>query len=112
MIIIKPFKLFGFEFRVSILNKNDSCFYPTNKLADEILRSVAHKHGLSVQDLKGVSRKCHIKKARWEAMFEIRHNTDMTFQNIGKIFNRDHSTIMYAVKKLEWNANYELKKVV
>ena len=38
------------------------------------------------------------------AIYVMRKLTDMSFKDIGKFFNRDHSTIMASVEKIEKEA--------
>ena len=70
------------------------------RLAIDIIRDVARKHGISVETIKSSTRTKHIVEARHEAMalvYTLR--PDLSLPQIGKIFERDHTTILYAVRK-------------
>jgi chromosomal replication initiator protein len=67
----------------------------------EIMNSVAAHYGLTVDDLSGNSRVAHIATARQVAMYICREQTNLSLPKIGQIFgNRDHTTVMYAAKKI------------
>jgi hypothetical protein len=66
---------------------------------DIILSEVAKKHGVSVDDIKGKSRKPYISNARFEAAYRLRREVGFSFNRIGIILGRrDHSTIIHAVR--------------
>ena len=50
--------------------------------------------------LKGPSRKSEIVMPRQIAMYLCRELTDLSLPKIGEEFNRDHSTVMYAERKV------------
>ena len=67
----------------------------------EIMNAVAAHHGLTVDDLSGNSRVAHIATARQIAMYICRDQTNLSLPKIGQLFgNRDHTTVMYAAKKV------------
>jgi len=72
-----------------------------NLTADEVIKSVMDTTGIGRVDLLGTSRSKHIVKARHLAMALIRKHCGMSYPQIGRIFNRDHTTILYAVRKIE-----------
>ena len=49
----------------------------------------------------GKSRKREIVECRHIAMGVIRHNTLTTLKEIGKLFNRDHSSVIYAIENFK-----------
>ena len=56
---------------------------------------------LTVDDLYGSSRSQQIATARQIAMYLCRERTSLSLPKIGQLFgNRDHTTVMYAVKKI------------
>jgi len=63
----------------------------------DIIRFVAQHYGIRVADLKGRSNRRSIALPRQVAMFLIREILDLSFPEIGKIFSKHHSTVMYAV---------------
>ena len=67
----------------------------------EIMNAVAANYGLTVDDLSGNSRVAHIATARQVAMYICREQTNLSLPKIGQLFgNRDHTTVMYAAKKI------------
>ena len=67
---------------------------PENVKIEKILSSVAKKYGISVDDLKGKKRSREIAMARHIAIYIIRTIVEKSYPDIGKIFNRDHSTVL------------------
>ena len=67
----------------------------------DIIRFVAQHYGIRVADLKGRSNRRSIALPRQVAMFLIRDILELSFPEIGKIFSKHHSTIMYAVDNVQ-----------
>lgn len=68
--------------------------------ADGILNQTASKHGLKVSDLKSQSRIRFVLNARNEAMKELREQLGYSYAEIGRVFGKDHSTVMNALRSL------------
>lgn len=67
----------------------------------EIMNAVASYYGITVNDLTGNSRVAQIAIARQVAMYICREQTNLSLPKIGQLFgNRDHTTVMYAFKKI------------
>lgn len=99
--------------RLQMLKKIDGCvqqdavfkMFPKvdKKLAldfsiESVISNIAMKHKLKKQDLVGPSRKREIFEARKEAIKNIRENFNLSLKEIGRIFNRDHTSIINALK--------------
>ncbi len=67
----------------------------------DIIRFVAQHYGIRVADLKGRSNRRSIALPRQVAMYLIRHLLELSFPEIGKIFSKHHSTVMYAVDSVQ-----------
>jgi chromosomal replication initiator protein len=67
----------------------------------DIIRFVAQHYGIRVADLKGRSNRRSIALPRQVAMFLIRDILELSFPEIGKIFSKHHSTVMYAVDTVQ-----------
>ena len=80
----------------SVLSDNTQA--PT---AEDIIRAVAEVYNIKVQDLKGDRRHKQLVRPRHVAMWMVRKNTDLSFPEIGRVFERDHATVQHAVKKIE-----------
>ena len=53
------------------------------------------------EDLKGKAQTVEIVNPRNEAIYLLRTLTDLSTVEIGKIFNRSHTTILHSVSKVE-----------
>lgn len=67
----------------------------------EVIAAVAAKHGLTSDDIIGRSRKLNVLAARKEAM-RMAHSLrpDLSSPQLGRIFKRDHTTILYILGKI------------
>lgn len=65
---------------------------------DIILRGICDKWGVNTISLKGLGRSKTVSRARTEAIALIRKNTPLSLTEIGKVFHRDHTTVIYACK--------------
>ena len=68
---------------------------------EDIIRETARYYGVSESDIRGSSRQKNIATARHVSSYLIRILTNFSLQNIGDILNRDHATIMAAIRKIE-----------
>jgi chromosomal replication initiator protein len=67
----------------------------------DIINHTAEYFKLSVDDLYGSSRSQAVATARQIAMYLCRELTSLSLPKIGQLFgNRDHTTVMYANKKI------------
>ncbi len=67
----------------------------------DIINHTAEYFKLSVDDLYGSSRSQAVATARQIAMYLCREMTSLSLPKIGQLFgNRDHTTVMYANKKI------------
>lgn len=65
---------------------------------DQILNQVTAEFGVSINDLTGRLRDREFVVPRQIAMFLIKEHTKMSLVEIGKMFNRDHSTVIYSIR--------------
>ena len=70
----------------------------------KIVNSAAEKYGIAADEILGKKRLKEIVWARHMSVYVMRKLADMSFNDIGKFFNRDHSTIMSSVEKIEKEA--------
>ena len=69
---------------------------------DAVIKAVAEHYGVKVSDLRSERKHKVIALPRQVAMFLIRSLTRCSLPDIGLRFGgRDHTTVMYAVKKIE-----------
>lgn len=69
-----------------------------NLSVDSIIEETALKHKLKVSDLKGKSRTKLIFAARKEAIMRLRDELKLTVADISRIFQKDHTSILNALK--------------
>lgn len=67
----------------------------------EIIEAVELYTGISFLQMKEKNRKEGRVMARYIAMYLVHKNTNMVYELIGNIFERDHSTIMHACSEME-----------
>jgi chromosomal replication initiator protein len=80
-----------------LLAKEDKPITP-----NEILKAVAAHYGIKVSDLKSKSNARPIAYPRQVAMYICKELTDLSYPEIGKLFNnKHHSTVMYSVEKID-----------
>ena len=70
--------------------------------APEILKVVANHYGIKVSEMKSKSNARPVAYPRQVAMFICKELTDLSYPEIGKIFNnKHHSTVIYSVEKID-----------
>ena len=76
---------------------------PQNRPVDleQIQREVARFYKIAVEDLRQDRRTKHLAHARSVAMYLCRKLTKSSFPEIAGRFNKDHSTVISAVRKVE-----------
>lgn len=73
----------------------------TGSDVDLMIAVHAVKHGVTVSDLKSRSRAQPLAHIRQKIMAKLRRDTDLSYPTIGRIFNRDHTTVLHAVRRIE-----------
>lgn len=68
---------------------------------NKILEAVAEAEGLKITDLTGQNRSAKIAIPRQLAMYILREYNDISLPQVGELLGgRDHTTVMYATKKI------------
>ena len=82
-----------------------------NKIIEKIISEVSRKYGVSEDDIRSKKKSENIANARHICVYIIRRMTDLSLPSIGKIFSRDHSTVLSSINKVDLNIktkkNYE-----
>lgn len=68
---------------------------------DKIVWEIWKYYNITVDELKWESRKKHITLARQMAMYLIKKELWWTLERIGERFDRDHSSVIYAIDKFD-----------
>ena len=66
----------------------------------DVIRFVAHHYGVKVSDLRGRNNRRSVAFPRQIAMYLIREILDLSYPEIGKLFAKHHSTVMYSVEQI------------
>lgn len=77
----------------------DIIWLPGRKVtAKEILAQVAHRRGLTVEEMLSASRKQPLAHARQEAMWEIRQRTNLSLPQIAsRLKLKSHTTVWHGI---------------
>ena len=79
--------------------KRSNEYIPT---PEAILECISKYYGLEEAIIRGQQRVRDAVAARQIAMYLIRSMTNLSLDDIGKVFdNRDHSTVLYSIKQVE-----------
>ena len=90
---------------------------PISVTVEKIFTSVFQRYNIKKEDLISSKRSKEIAYARHICIYLIREVTEMSLPNIGKIFNRDHTTVMNSIEKIETRLlndamlNFELNEI-
>ena len=68
---------------------------------EKVITYVSQKTNIPFEDIVGKKRTDSIANARQIAVFLLRELTDMSHANVGKVFNRDHATVVASVNKIK-----------
>lgn len=68
---------------------------------EKILITVAEHFGVTSDDLTGNSQRKESVLPRQVAMYLCRSKLNLPYMKIGQLFDRDHSTVMSSIKKIE-----------
>jgi chromosomal replication initiator protein DnaA len=74
---------------------------PVSVTIDKILSSVSAHYRLTVEDLKSRKRTSNIAFARHVSIYLIKKFTDRSLPAIGRVFSRDHTTIINSIETVE-----------
>ena len=84
---------------------------PPEVIAENVIKRVSEFYNIPVNDIKSKRRTKEIAQARHVSIYVINHVTSLTLENIGKIFGRDHSTVLSSItvvnSQIKQNASFE-----
>ncbi len=89
------------EFAKSCISELLGGAEPTSVTIDKIFTAIYRKYNIKKEDIVGARRTKEVAAARHLAIYLVRTITEMSLPNIGKVFNRDHSTVMSSIEAAE-----------
>ena len=66
-----------------------------------IVQAVSEYYNVSTNEIKGIGRSAKVAEARQVAIYLCRDLTKQSFPDIGKFFEKKHTTIMYSYDKVK-----------
>lgn len=72
-----------------------------NPTPEMIIREVSRYYCIPVEKLRGSGRSKDMVLPRQIAMYLVREMTDYSLPEIGKVFSRDHTTVLHSINKIE-----------
>jgi len=66
---------------------------------EQIIAEVCEKYRVKRKDLLSPIRSQFVMPARFEAIYRIREEKALSWAQIGRIFNRDHTTILHGYRR-------------
>jgi chromosomal replication initiator protein len=98
----------GRSIRAAILNlkashytQGDRPLVKTKYLSEAIIRNICKKYGVECQQVYGNSRRKDFVVPRHICMYILSRYMGFGLHKIGEVFDRDHTTVLYAVTKIE-----------
>ncbi len=89
--------------------KDRLSYTETNLSVDDIQKEVALFYRIKVSDLSAKTRLASIVRPRQVAMYFAKELTQLSLPDIGRAFNRDHTTVLHAVRKITADRNLDQK---
>ena len=91
---------------------------PTDAMIERILKVVCRHYGISEENIKSKNRTDSVANARHTAIYIIKELTDLTLNEIGNIFGRNHATVIASINKVNTNlrtiknADADIKRMI
>ena len=86
-------------------------YQPTSVTVKKIVEYMAKEFGVTEADILSDKRQANIALARQLTMYVIKEVTDLKLQELGNYFNKNHTTVLYAVnqarQKMDQNPQYK-----
>ena len=82
-----------------------------NQITSEILNLVTSIYDVSLGDIISRNRYMKTSEARFVIMYLLRTLTDYSLQEIGDIIQRDHATILYGVRKIDFFLEHNMLSI-
>ncbi len=66
----------------------------------DIIALHASRNGYTLGDLLGAKADKRISRVRWRAMADIKLKFDDSYAELGRLFNRHHTSVMHAFRRM------------
>ena len=76
---------------------------------DNIIEKVSFTFGVTAEQVKSEKRDSNINSARQAAMYIIREITNLSQEEVGKVFGRNHSTVNSSLKNVQQKMSTDSK---
>ncbi|MCU0568951.1 MAG: chromosomal replication initiator protein DnaA [Oculatellaceae cyanobacterium Prado106] len=77
---------------------------------ETVMSTVSEAFNITIEDLKGSSRRREVSSARQIGMFLMRQHTDLSLPKIGEVFGgKDHTTVMYSCDKISQQKDTDME---
>lgn len=83
------------------MTKRDWLFGEPRETVCNIVKDVARRAGVSVGDIYGRATARRFSRPRQAAMYLAVTRTGKSYQQVGRIFGRDHTTVLHAIRAVE-----------
>lgn len=80
--------------------------------SDKILQTVAHHFDIEVEEITGTAQSRDCVLPRQIAMYLCRTKLNISYTKIGDLFDRDHSTVMTSVKRIQKDLDEDNKDLL
>ena len=82
---------------------------PVSVVIENILEKVSFTFGVTAEHIKSEKRDANINSARQAAMYIIREITNLSQEEVGKVFGRNHSTVNSSLKNVQQKMSSDQK---
>ena len=82
---------------------------PVSVVVDNIIEKVSFTFGVTAEQVKSEKRDSNINSARQAAMYIIREITNLSQEDVGKVFGRNHSTVNSSLKNVQQKMSSDSK---
>ena len=82
---------------------------PIGVVVDNIIEKVSFTFGVTAEQVKSEKRDSNINSARQAAMYIIREITNLSQEEVGKVFGRNHSTVNSSLKNVQQKMSTDSK---
>ena len=77
-----------------------------NQIADDVCLYISFK--LNVEDIRKNTRLTEVVDARKIAYYILREKSHLSYPSIGKVFNKNHATVMHNLKSVKGLLEYDI----